>query len=71
MPFRPSSIDELLEAAGITQVELAQELNTKQPSISRLSSGTISPTARTIDGLYKVAAKYNITTINFYIPPEN
>ena len=71
MPFNPSSIDELLEAANITQTELAQELGTKQPSISRLASGIISPTARTIDALYKVAAKYDISNINFYLPPEN
>ena len=48
---------------GLTQVELAKKIGTKQTAISRLESGTYNPT---IGFLNKVAAALNVKlTISF------
>ena len=68
MPFIRKAIDELLEHTGLTQRQLANELDVHQSTIYRWLYTEYNPTARHFDALYKVARKYNLE-VEFYEKP--
>ncbi len=71
VPFNQESIEDLLVGAGLTQKQLAKELSTGQAYISRLRVGAMcNPTAKTLDKLYAIAAKYNLD-LEFYSSPKD
>lgn len=58
----PFTINQL-QAAGLTQAQIANEIGCSQPTVSEMASGkvgTVRPSYKVVDGLKRLAEKYGV-----------
>ena len=58
--FRPGSIDDLRKQVGLTQAELAAELDVPVNTVSRWETGATTPDAKALAAMYSVAKERGI-----------
>lgn len=71
MPFNPNSIHNLRETTGMSQFQLAKDLDCTPQTILNWEKGRSAPNINMLDNLYGFCQQNSINPMpNFYAPPD-